>query len=126
MKNKQSNLIPIGERIRSRRLQLRISQEELATRTGYKGKSAINKIEKNVNGIPQDKVTLFANALQTTELYLLGIVDDPDIPLEKIISPPKVTDFVVFSQEDQILVEQYHKADDEKKRLIAYLLELDK
>ena len=123
MKNKNYNYEPIGVRIRKRREQLRISQEELARRTGYGGRTAISKIEKNVNGIPQDKVTLFANALQTTELYLIGTVDDPDLPLKEIINAD--TSYQI-NEDDRILIERFHNADPEKKRIIAYLLELDK
>jgi len=123
MKNKNYNYEPIGIRIRKRREQLRISQEELARRTGYGGRTAISKIEKNVNGIPQDKVTLFANALQTTELYLIGTVDDPDLPLKEIINSD--TSYQI-NEDDRILIERFHNADPEKKRIIAYLLELDK
>lgn len=128
MKNKEFTLIPIGERIRSRRMQLHISQEELARRAGYGGKSAINKIEKGVNGIPQDKVVLFARALQTTELYLLGMVDDPDVPLDKIISDaqPVEDNLIDLNDEESILIERYRTADTEKKRLIAFILGIDK
>lgn len=123
MKNKNYNYEPIGIRIRKRREQLRISQEELARRTGYGGRTAISKIEKNVNGIPQDKVTLFANALQTTELYLIGTIDDPDMPLKEILTAD--TSYQI-NEDDRILIERFHNADPEKKRIIAYLLELDK
>ena len=122
MKNKNYNYEPIGIRIRRRREQLHISQEELARRTGYGGRTAISKIEKNVNGIPQDKVTLFANALQTTELYLIGTVDDPDISTEEIINTD--TSYQ-FSKEDRILIERFHNSEPEKKHLIAYLLGIE-
>lgn len=123
MKNKNYNVEPIGFRVQRRRQQLRMSQEELARRTGYGGRTAISKIEKNVNGISQDKVTLFANALQTTELYLIGTVDDPDLSLKEIINAD--TSYQI-NEDDRILIERFHNADPEKKRVIAYLLELDK
>ena len=124
MKNRQYDLTPIGDRIRSRRMELRMSQEELANRTGYSGKSAVAKIEKNVNGIPQDKVTLFARALNTSEPYLLGLVNDPEW---KIGMPAKETDDVFELKDgEQIFVEKYRAADPEKKRLVAYVLGIEK
>lgn len=123
MKDDKYNNEPIGDRIRRRREELRISQEELARRVGYSGKTSISKIEKSVNGIPQDKVTLFAKALQTTELYLLGMVDNPNMTTDEIITADHV---MHLSRGDQLLLERFHSADEEKKRLIAYLLELDK
>lgn len=113
----------IGERIRSRRLQLRLSQEELALKTGYTDRSTINKIEKSTRGLSQDKVTVFARALKTSEAYLLGLVDDPNWRMRTT----EENDFIAtINDSERILIEKYRAADDEKKRIIAYLLELDK
>lgn len=62
----------IGKRIRSRREQLRMTQEELASRLGYKSKTTIAKIENGTNDIVQSKVTEFAKVLDTTPAYLMG------------------------------------------------------
>lgn len=62
----------IGNRIKERRLELRLTQEELATKLGYKSKSAINKIELGINDISQSKVVRFAEALDTTPADLMG------------------------------------------------------
>ena len=40
------------ERIRRRREELGLSQDELAKKLGYKSRSSINKIEKGENDIP--------------------------------------------------------------------------
>ena len=63
----------IYNRIRIRREELGLSQEELAARMSYKSKSSINKIEMGVNDIPQSKVLAFAKALETTTAYLMGV-----------------------------------------------------
>lgn len=62
----------IGKRIRSRREQLGMTQEELAFRLGYKSKTTIAKIENGTNDIVQSKVTEFAKVLDTTPAYLMG------------------------------------------------------
>lgn len=62
----------IGERIKYRREELKLSQEELALRLGYKTRSSINKIEKDASGLPQSKIVAIANALQTTPAYIMG------------------------------------------------------
>ena len=54
------------KRIKARREELGMSQEELATKLGYKSRSTINKIEMGKNDITQSKIIAFANALQTT------------------------------------------------------------
>lgn len=47
------------KRIRKRREELGMSQEELAKKMGYKSRSSINKIEMGENDIPQSKIATF-------------------------------------------------------------------
>ena len=70
----------LGDRIRLRREELRISQEELATRLGYKSRSTIAKIESGENDLTQSKIVAFAEALSTTARWLLDY-DDSDTTL---------------------------------------------
>lgn len=49
-----------------------MTQEELASRLGYKSKTTIAKIENGTNDIVQSKVTEFAKVLDTTPAYLMG------------------------------------------------------
>ena len=69
----------IYDRIKTRRLELGLTVEELAQQLGYKDKSSISKIENGKADIPQAKVELFARALRTTTAYLMG-VDGPALP----------------------------------------------
>lgn len=69
----------IGDRIKKRRLELGLSQEELALRLGYTSRSTINKIELGINDITQSKVVQFANALRTTPGYLMDWESDEDL-----------------------------------------------
>jgi transcriptional regulator with XRE-family HTH domain len=62
----------IGERIKQRREELEMSQDELARRLGYKSRSSINKIEKDASGLPQTKIEAIATALRTTPSYIMG------------------------------------------------------
>ena len=62
----------IGDRIKKRREELGMSQEELAKKVGYKSRSSVNKIEVDGRGLPQSKIVLFAKALETTPAYLMG------------------------------------------------------
>ena len=65
----------IGHRIKARREQLQMTQEELAKKIGYKSKTTITKIENGTNDIVQSKVCDFAKALNTTPAYLMGWED---------------------------------------------------
>lgn len=62
----------IYERIKNKRNELNMSQDELATKLGYKSRSTIAKIEAGINDIPQSKIQAFADALNTTPGYLMG------------------------------------------------------
>lgn len=62
----------IGEKIRERRIELNMTQEELAKAMNYKSKTTINKIEMGINDIPLSKVEAFAKALHTTPAHLMG------------------------------------------------------
>lgn len=74
-------IMEIGERIKHRREELSMSQDELAKKVGYKSRSSVNKIEADGRGLPQRKIVAFAKALETTPSYLMGWepVSDEDI-----------------------------------------------
>lgn len=65
----------IGDRIKQKREELGLSQEQLAKMVGYKSRSSINKIEIDGRGLPQSKIVAFAKALKTSPAYLMGWVD---------------------------------------------------
>jgi transcriptional regulator with XRE-family HTH domain len=67
----------IGQRIKQRREQLGLTQEELAKRVGYASRSSINKIELS-RDLPLNKVAKMATALDTSPSFLMGWVDNPD------------------------------------------------
>lgn len=69
----------IGQRIKKRREEIDLSQEELAKKLGYKSRSSINKIEKDGQGIPQSKIKAFASALNTTPSYIMGWEEMNDV-----------------------------------------------
>lgn len=62
----------IGERIRIKREEKKMSQTELANRMGYKSRTTIAKIESGINDVSQSNVVKFAEVLNTTIAYLMG------------------------------------------------------
>ncbi|MBQ8357118.1 MAG: helix-turn-helix transcriptional regulator [Clostridia bacterium] len=67
----------MGQRIRDRRVSLKMSQTDLAKRAGYSSRSSINKVEKGIVDIPQSKIKLIADVLMTTPACLMGW-EEPD------------------------------------------------
>jgi len=62
----------IGKRIKDRRIDLNMSQEELAHRLGLRSKSTICKVEKGDDNLTSDTIKKYASALDTTIGYLMG------------------------------------------------------
>jgi len=60
------------ERIKKKRIELEMTQDELAKKTGFTSRSSISKIESGENDIPQSRVIDFAKALKVSPGYLMG------------------------------------------------------
>lgn len=90
-----------GERIKSLREQLGYSQAQLAKLLGYRSRSTINKIELGINDISQSKIKAFADVLNTTPAFLLGIDANNKAP--------------ILSEQDKRLVDMFDKLDEASK-----------
>ncbi|MBQ7792811.1 MAG: helix-turn-helix domain-containing protein [Clostridia bacterium] len=82
------------DRIRSRREELGMSQDELAKKLGYKSRSSINKIEMGINDVTQSKIVAFADALSVSPGYLMGW--EGDAAPVKTVAPALTDDTVTF------------------------------
>ena len=71
----------LSSRIRQRREQLSLSQEELAARMGYRSKSSITKLEKGINDLPRAKLEELASRSDDGEVYK---------PLQKPTARPSI------------------------------------
>ena len=107
----------IGQRIKSRREELGMSQEDLAHRIGYKSKSSINKIELDIQQLRQSKIKQIADALETTTDYIMGWSEKKnDEPKEK----HDVTDLIKnqYGSDVYELVQLYLKLNEAGKNKI--------
>lgn len=66
----------IYEKIKKRREELGMSQEELAEEMGYKSKTSIHKIEQKMTDLPLSRVVEFAKVLKVSSDYLMGYVNE--------------------------------------------------
>lgn len=107
----------MGNKIKELRLKKGLSQEELAKKMGYTSRSTINKIEKGLVDIPQSKIIDFANILDTTPLYLLNWVKNPNDNKNSI----------KIQKEDGELIEYYLSTETTNKiiELIDNFLEME-
>lgn len=73
----------IGKRIRTARLSLGWSQENLAAKMGLKSKSTICKVERGDDNLTSAAVEKYAKALNVSPAFLMGWDDNK--PLEENI-----------------------------------------
>ena len=84
--------LEIGARIRTRRLELGLTQEELALKVGYKSRTSVNKIENGVEGTPLKMLLSIAAALNTTPQWLMGLSEEKSakkVKVRKVLNPTK-------------------------------------
>ena len=113
----------VGERIKQRRLELGLSQDELAKKVGYKSRSSINKIELS-RDLPLRKVELMAKALDTTPGYLMGWSDKTSTFIEP--KEPQGDREEALNEYAKRLYEHYQKASPEIQKAVDLLLKSDK
>lgn len=108
----------IGDRIKSRRMQMKMSADELAKRLG-KDRSTIYRYEKgDIENLPLDILEPIAKALDTTPQYLMGW---DEVQKKNNIQ----ADIVLRMQRDDIFlsaVEKLYKMDSEKLSSFLTLL----
>lgn len=93
----------IGDRVRLLREQKGMTQEELATKLGYKSKSSVTHIEKG-RDIPRSMVVTLAKILDTTPAFLMGWEELSADPLSELmqrydnIKPVKLKRFPMLGE----------------------------
>ncbi len=98
----------IGQRIKTTREELGVSQVDLATACGIT-KQNLYKYENNIiTNIPSDKIECLADALNVSPAYLMGWDEDPRL------KPPVITeDIVTFPVIGEIAAGYDHVAEED-------------
>ena len=110
----------IGENIRKKRIELGMTQEELANCVGYSSKTTINKIEQGVNDVPQNKIVKFAEVLGTKPSVLMGWVDEQTIKKNDVLT--NIVNQLRIDQELLEMVEQLSGLNLEKRQALKPIL----
>lgn len=120
----------IGERIKHRREELGMTQDELAHKLGYKSRSSINKIELNLYNLKQSKIKAIADALGTTPSYIMGW--DEEANIQKVQKEVEISELIekVYGKETLEMLSMFSRLDSVDKTVItstiATLLTADK
>ena len=88
----------IGEKIKQRRLEIGMSQRELARKMGYSDNSTLNRIEKGTVDVSQAKVVQFAKALNVSIAYLMDWEEDEKSTDEQMLTDAEKKLLSLFRQ----------------------------
>jgi len=66
----------IGDRIKARRIQLEMTQDDLARKTGVKASTVLRWETGETKTIKTDRMEVLADALQVSVSYLMGLTGD--------------------------------------------------
>ena len=94
----------LGEKVRQRREELGMTQEELSLKMGYKSRASINKIENGRQVSPKIIVRL-AEELKVSAAYLMGYQEEEKKPTNKSElseSKKKLIDFLETVPDEKV------------------------
>ena len=88
----------LGEKIKNRRTELGMSQEELARKVGYSSRSTIAKIEANINSIPQSNIETLAAALNISPVNLMGWAESESEKSDAPLKEDDLSNVIIFDK----------------------------
>lgn len=101
----------IGKRIKEKRLEMNMSQRELASKLGYSDHSTLTRIEADKIDLPQSRIKQLSAILNVSVGYLMGWEEEPEeagILAAKVLGDVQirrlVENYMTLSQEDQNIV----------------------
>lgn len=104
--------------IKQHRLRLKMSQDELAQKMGYKDRSAIAKMEKGLVDLPVSKIYLLSNLFEITPDELMGDIKKEDPPS----SEPSLKQQPALTEQEQTLLELFRSLTPEQREMWIKLL----
>lgn len=87
----------VGKKIQKRRIELGMTQEELAKKCGYTSKSTISKIELDRNDVSQSKLKKIADALECDPTDLMETA-----PIDIVLNPDDESKHVIIEYMEKL------------------------
>ena len=101
------------DRVRARRLELHMTQDELAKKMGYSSRVSINKIEMG-RPVSQKIITKLAEALEVTPSWLMGWTSESTI--SAAISTEQVT------ESEKLLLDLFRFIPEEEQQMVLNMI----
>ena len=108
----------VGERIKNRRIELGMTQEELAFKLGYKSRSSVNKVELATD-LTLKTVRAYAKALNIDPMSLMEL-QEADQGRYSHVNSAAVADIILDPDSQELIAEINTLRRDEKKELLNY------
>lgn len=93
----------VYKNIRKRRIELGMTQKELARLAGYENRSSIARIERGDTNLPHSKIVEIAQALKVTPSYLMGW-EDEEVATLTAMQEETMARFLLLTEEHQMVV----------------------
>ena len=110
-------MVKLYENIKSRRVELHMTQSELAAKVGYADKGMISRVENGKINLSQGQLLKIAQALETTPSALMGWENEP-----KSTNESTLTDIDIELKDIKVLLEAAKGSTPEHIELAADLL----
>lgn len=101
----------IGKRIKAKRLEMNLSQRDLAAKLGYSDHTTLTRIEADKVDLSQSRIKQISSVLNVSVGYLMGWEEEPEeagILAAKVLGDVQtkrlVENYMQLSQEDQNIV----------------------
>ena len=93
----------VGKLIKARRIELNMTQEELAKKLGYKSRSTINKIELDINDVSQSKLVKIAKALDCSPADFIEPIEHPTSSKDSILKYAQILASLDNAKQDNVM-----------------------
>ena len=110
----------IGTRIKERREELGLTQQELADRMGYKSKVSISNVEHDHEDLTSTRVQKFAKALETTPAYLMGWQSVGDV-MHALLSGNRED----ISQEEKTMLDHFRRITPQTQKIVTNIIDTE-
>lgn len=109
----------IGDRIKARRNELKLSQRKLADMMGYNDHTIITKIEAGKVDVPQSRIVKFSEVLDVSVAYLMGWENDIE---ENPIETAGFHARILTDSELLIAIEEYYELSTSNQKMVRDLI----
>lgn len=121
-----------ADRIKNRRIELGLTQLEVARRLGLTTKAAVSKVEQQGNNVTLKSVEKFAKALHCAPAYLMGWSDEKydgpeyenyhETANEQTVTATIIADYsgkvIPETENEREIIELYSQLTDEQQQLV--------